>query len=95
MVPQSIKYIEDKPNYIFISFFHKREQAVYMLVNGANGLIKQVFYPTNIPTQGEYKNNMLTENPVLSKDVSLYNIANPVTKYGSRSNTKRVYFATC
>ena len=44
MVPQSIKYIEDKPNYIFISFFHKREQAVYMLVNGANGLIKQVFY---------------------------------------------------
>jgi hypothetical protein len=44
MVPQSIKYIEDKPNYIFISFFHKREQAVYMLVNGANGLVKQVFY---------------------------------------------------
>ena len=44
MVPQSIKYIEDKPNYIFISFFHKREQAVYMLVNGADGLIKQVFY---------------------------------------------------
>lgn len=44
MVPQSIKYIEDKPNYVFISFFHKREQAVYMLVNGANGLIKQVFY---------------------------------------------------
>ena len=44
MVPQSIKYLEDNPNYIFISFFHKREQAVYMLVNGANGLIKQVFY---------------------------------------------------
>ena len=44
MVPQSIKYIEDKPNHIFISFFHKRGQAVYMLVNGANGLITQVFY---------------------------------------------------
>lgn len=44
MVPQSIKYIEDKPNYIFISFAHRREQVAYMLVNGANGLIKQVFY---------------------------------------------------
>ena len=44
MVAHSIKYFEDRPNYIFISFWHKRERAVYMLVNGANGLIKQVFY---------------------------------------------------
>jgi hypothetical protein len=44
MVPQTIKYIEDDPNFIFILFCHKRERAVYMSVNGANGLITQVFY---------------------------------------------------
>ena len=44
MVPQSIKYIEDEPNYIFITFFHNRKTSVYMLVNGANGLITQIFY---------------------------------------------------
>ena len=44
MVPQTIKYIEDDPNFIFILFCHKRERAVYMSVNGANGLITQIFY---------------------------------------------------
>lgn len=44
MVPQTIKYIEDDPNFIFILFRHKRENAVYLSVNGANGFITQVFY---------------------------------------------------
>lgn len=44
MVPQTIKYIEDNPNFIFILFCHKRERAVYMSVNGANGFITQIFY---------------------------------------------------
>lgn len=47
MVPQTIKYIEEEPNCIFILFCHKRERAVYMSVNGANGLITQVFYKEN------------------------------------------------
>ena len=32
MVPQTIKYIEDNPNFIFILFRHKRENAVYLSV---------------------------------------------------------------
>lgn len=47
MVPQTIKYIEDDPNFIFILFCHKRERAVYMSVNGANGFITQIFYKEN------------------------------------------------
>lgn len=46
-----------------------------------NSLIKQVFFPTQIPMQNGYKNVMLKENPCYSTDVNLYSLANPVTNY--------------
>ena len=88
VVKKGVKQKQKKKKNIFLEFFRfivsmtfLSAFCVFILPNAYHDLIKQVFYPTNIPTQGEYKNSMLTENPVLSKDVSLYNIANPVTKY--------------
>lgn len=46
-----------------------------------NSLIKQVFFPTQIPIQNGYKNVMSTKNPCYSTDVNLYSLANPVTNY--------------
>ncbi len=46
-----------------------------------NSLIKQVFYPTAIPTQTGFTNVMKTENPCYSTTVDLYSLANPVTNY--------------
>ena len=88
VVKKGVKQKQKKKKNIFLEFFRfivsmtfLSAFCVFILPNAYHDLIKQVFYPTSIPTQGEYKNNMLNENPVLSKDVSLYNIANPVTKY--------------
>lgn len=46
-----------------------------------NDLIKQVFYPTNIPMNNGYKNVMSKKNPCFSTDVNLYSVANPITNY--------------
>lgn len=46
-----------------------------------NSLIKQVFYPDNIPTSTGYTNTMKTQNPAYRMNVDLYRIANPVTNY--------------
>ena len=88
VVKKGVKQKQKKKKNIFLEFFRfivsmtfLSAFCVFILPNAYHDLIKQVFYPTNIPTHGEYKNSMLTENPALSKDVSLYNIANPVTKY--------------
>ena len=55
--------------------------CVFVLPTAYNSLIKQVFYPSNIPTQTGFKNEMSVKNPALSKSVDLYRIANPVTNY--------------
>ena len=57
--------------------------ATFVLPKAYNSLIKQVFYPTQIPIQTGYKNTMKTMNPSLSTTVDLYSISNPVTNYVS------------
>ena len=44
MVLKSTKYIENKPNYIFMTIFHEGVMFAHMLVNGTNGEIEKVFY---------------------------------------------------
>lgn len=44
MVLKSTKYIETKPNHIFITLCHEGVMFAHMLVNGMNGEIEQVFY---------------------------------------------------
>ena len=46
-----------------------------------NSLVKQVFFPTQIPMQKGYKNVMTKENPCFSTGVNLFSLANPVTNY--------------
>lgn len=55
--------------------------ATFVLPKAYNSLIKQVFYPTQIPIQTGYKNTMKTMNPSLSTTVDLYSISNPITNY--------------
>ena len=55
--------------------------AYFIFPSAYNDLIKQVFYPTKLPTQIEYKNTMSESNPAYSADVNLYSLANPVTNY--------------
>lgn len=44
MVIKSTKYIENKPNHIFITLCHEGVMFAHMLVNGMNGEIEKVFY---------------------------------------------------
>lgn len=55
--------------------------VVLVFPTAYNSLIKQVFFPTQIPMQKGYKNVMAKENPCYSTDVNLYTLANPVTNY--------------
>lgn len=55
--------------------------GVFVFPTSYNSLIKQVFYPTNLNINTEYKNLMKTENPAYSTAVNLYSIANPVSNY--------------
>lgn len=44
MILKSTKYIENKPNHIFMTLCHEGVMFAHMLVNGMNGEIEQVFY---------------------------------------------------
>ena len=55
--------------------------AVFVLPTSYNTLIKQVFYPTKLPTKIGYENVMATKNPAYSTSINLYTLANPITKY--------------
>ena len=44
MILKSTKYIETKPNHIFMTLCHEGVMFAHMLVNGMNGEIEQVFY---------------------------------------------------
>lgn len=55
--------------------------AYFIFPSVYNDLTKQVFYPTKLPTQTEYKNVMGKSNPAYSTAVNLYSLANPVTNY--------------
>lgn len=44
MVLKSTKYIENKPNHIFMTIFHEGVIFAHMLVNGMDGEIEKVFY---------------------------------------------------
>ena len=44
MILKSTKYIENKPNHIFMTIFHEGVMFAHMLVNGMNGEIEKVFY---------------------------------------------------
>lgn len=44
MILKSTKYIENKPNHIFLTLCHEGMMFAHMLVNGMNGEIEQVFY---------------------------------------------------
>ena len=54
---------------------------IFVFPTSYNSLIKQVFYPTKIPTNVGYKNEMSFKNPAYNTSVNLYTIANPVTNY--------------
>ena len=55
--------------------------ATFVMPTAYNGLIRQVFYPTKLPTQIEYKNTMHKEDPAYSSSINLYSLANPITNY--------------
>ena len=55
--------------------------GMFVFPTSYNTLIKQVFYPTNLNINTEYKNIMKTSNPAYSTAVNLYSIANPVLNY--------------
>ena len=66
VVKKGVKQKQKKKKNIFLEFFRfivsmtfLSAFCVFILPNAYHDLIKQVFYPTSIPTQGEYKNNML------------------------------------
>ena len=44
MILKSTKYIENKPNHIFLTLCHEGMMFAHMLVNGMNDEIEQVFY---------------------------------------------------
>lgn len=44
MILKSTKYIENKPNHIFLTLCHEGVMFAHMLVNGMNGEIEKVFY---------------------------------------------------
>ena len=61
----------------FLSLF-----GVFIQPTAYNMLIKQVFYPTKLPTKISYENSMLeNKNPAYDRSINLYSIANPITKY--------------
>lgn len=64
---------------LVLSFFSAF--IVFVHPTAFNSLIKQVFYPSKIPTTTGFKNTMKTQNPAYRTDVNLYSIANPVTNY--------------
>lgn len=55
--------------------------AYFVFPTAYNNLIKQVFYPTKLPTQAEYKNVMNKMNPSYSTNINLYSVAYPITNY--------------
>ena len=81
------KVIKKKKNPI-INFFRMTlalsfigAYAYFIFPSVYNDLTKQVFYPTKLPTQTEYKNVMGKSNPAYSPNINLYSLANPVTNY--------------
>ena len=44
MILKSTKYIENKPNHIFMTIYHEGVIFAHMLVNGMDGEIEKVFY---------------------------------------------------
>ena len=53
---------------------------IFVYPTAYHSLVKQVFYPSKIPTTTEYSKNMKS-NPAYSKAVNLYSLANPTTNY--------------
>lgn len=44
MVPKSVKYLEHRPNDIFITLSHKGIVVAYAYINAGKGVIKSIFY---------------------------------------------------
>ena len=55
MVIKSTKYIENKPNHIFMTLCHEGVMFAHMLVNGTNGEIENVFYRKKYRKQKQKK----------------------------------------
>lgn len=55
--------------------------VVFIFPSAYHSLIKQVFYPENIPTTINFNNSMNAKNPAYSTTVDLYKMAFPVTNY--------------
>lgn len=77
-----------KKRNIFVEFFRLivtlsfLSAFVYFVFPSAyHSLIKQVFYPTKVSTEVEYRNDMKVVNPAYSTSVDLYTLAQPITKY--------------
>ena len=77
-----------KKRNIFVEFFRQvvtlsfLSAFIYFVFPSAyHSLIKQVFYPSKIPTNASYKNSMTISNPSNSTSVNLYTLANPITNY--------------
>ena len=66
---------------LFISLSFLIAFGIFILPTTYNTLIKQVFYPTKLPTSVEYKNIMSSENPAYSSTINLHSIAFPTTKF--------------
>lgn len=58
MVLKSTKYIENKPNHIFMTICHEGAMFAHMLVNGTNGEIENVFYRKQYRKQKQKKNHI-------------------------------------
>lgn len=55
MVIKSTKYIENKPNHIFMTLCHEGVMFAHILVNGTNGEIENVFYRKKYRKQKQKK----------------------------------------
>ena len=58
MILKSTKYIENKPNHIFMTICHEGAMFAHMLVNGTNGEIENVFYRKKYRKQKQKKNHI-------------------------------------
>ena len=74
---------------LFLSAF-----GILVLPVSYNSLVKQVFYPSKIPTMTKYQQDMNSGNPALSTAVNLYTLANPVTNYIHNDLYKNRYMLT-
>lgn len=65
---------------LFVTLSFLAAFAVFILPTSFNSLIKQVFFPVEIPTASE--NSMFKhKNPAYDTSLDLYSLANPVTNY--------------